>query len=59
MRDIRALQRTAVEPEKIARLIEVLDDNHGYALYRAVSALKEALSARRRRVPVRGRHHRC
>jgi len=44
MRDIRALERTAVEPEKIARLIEVLDDNHGYALYRAVSSLKEALS---------------
>jgi len=45
MRDIRALERTAVEPEKIARLIEVLDDNHGYALYRSVSALKEALSS--------------
>ncbi len=36
---------TAMEPEKIARLIEVLDDNHGYALYRSVSALKEALSS--------------
>ena len=46
MRDIRALERTAVEPEKIAALIEVLDGNHGYALYRSVSALKEALSAR-------------
>jgi hypothetical chaperone protein len=45
MRDIRALERTAMEPEKISRLIEVLDDNHGYALYRAVSALKEALSS--------------
>jgi len=45
MRDIRALERTAVEPEKIAALIEVLDGNHGYALYRSVSALKEALSA--------------
>ena len=44
MRDIRSLARTAMEPEKIERLIEVLDDNHGYALYRAVSALKEALS---------------
>jgi len=44
MRDIRALERTAVEPEKIAALIEVLDGNHGYALYRSVSALKEALS---------------
>jgi len=45
MRDIRALARTALEPEKIDRLIEVLDDNHGHALYRAVSALKMALSA--------------
>lgn len=45
MRDIRALARTALEPEKIERLIEILDDNHGHALYRAVSALKTALSS--------------
>ncbi|MCW0045208.1 Hsp70 family protein [Brevundimonas sp. BT-123] len=45
MRDIRALARTALEPEKIERLIEVLDDNHGHDLYRAVSTLKMALSA--------------
>lgn len=45
MRDIRALERTALEPDKIAALIEVLDGNHGYALYRSVSALKEALSS--------------
>ena len=44
MRDIRSLVRTAVEPQKIARLVEVLDDNHGYRLYQAVSRLKEALS---------------
>ena len=44
MRDIRALARTAVEPERLDRLIEILDDNHGYALYRAVSALKMELS---------------
>jgi hypothetical chaperone protein len=44
MRDIRALERTAIEPDKIAALIEVLDGNHGYALYKSVSALKEALS---------------
>lgn len=44
MRDIRALARTAVEPEKIERLIEILDDNHGHALYRAVSELKLSLS---------------
>jgi Molecular chaperone len=44
MRDIRKLARDAVEPEKIERLIEVLDENHGYRLYRSVSRLKEALS---------------
>ena len=45
MRDIRGLVRTSLEPAKIARLVEVLDDNHGYGLYQAVSALKEGLSA--------------
>ena len=45
MRDIRGLERTALEPDKIAALIEVLDENYGYPLYRAVSALKEQLSA--------------
>ncbi len=44
MRDIRALRRTAAEPEKIAALVELLDDNHGYYLYQSVSRLKEALS---------------
>jgi hypothetical chaperone protein len=47
MREIRALARQATEPEKIARLIEILDENHGYRLYRAVSHLKERLSADR------------
>ena len=56
MRDIRGLGRTALEPEKIARLVEILDDNHGYRLYQAVSRLKEALSAHRGGgVPLRGR----
>ena len=44
MREIRRLVRDAVEPEKIARLVETLDENYGYQLYRAVSRLKEALS---------------
>jgi hypothetical chaperone protein len=44
MRDIRRLVRDAVEPEKLERLVEVLDDNHGYRLYQSVSRLKEALS---------------
>ena len=45
MREIRALVREAVEPEKIQRLVETLDENYGYQLYRSVSRLKEALSA--------------
>jgi len=44
MGEIRRLQRDAVEPEAIGRLVEVLDENLGYPLYRAVSRLKEALS---------------
>ena len=44
MREIRALVREAVEPEKIERLVETLDENYGYQLYRSVSRLKEALS---------------
>lgn len=44
MRDIRALAKNALEPDKIDRLIEVLDDNHGHALYQAVSRLKFDLS---------------
>ncbi len=44
MRDIRGLVRTALEPARLAALVEVLDDNHGYRLYQAVSRLKEALS---------------
>ncbi len=45
MREIRSLVRQATEPEKLQRLVDVLDDNLGYVLYRAVSRLKEALSA--------------
>jgi hypothetical chaperone protein len=45
MRDIRSLVRKSFEPEKIQRLVELLDDNHGYHLYQSVSRLKEALSA--------------
>lgn len=44
MREIRTLEREAKDPEKIARLIETLDENYGYRLYRSVSRLKETLS---------------
>ncbi|HEY9233455.1 MULTISPECIES: Hsp70 family protein [Phenylobacterium] len=46
MREIRKLVKEAVEPEKIERLVEVLDENYGYRLYRSVSDVKEALSAK-------------
>ncbi|WP_312135421.1 Hsp70 family protein [Brevundimonas sp.] len=45
MKDIRGLVRNADEPEKMERLVEVLDENYGYALYQSVSALKIALSS--------------
>jgi hypothetical chaperone protein len=44
MRDIRGLVRAALEPAKLAALVDVLDNNQGYQLYQAVSGLKEALS---------------
>ena len=44
MRDIRELTRSCLQPEKIKRLVEMLDDNHGYRLYQSVSRLKESLS---------------
>lgn len=44
MRDIRGLVRRCLEPEKLARLVALLDGNHGYRLYQSVSRLKEALS---------------
>jgi hypothetical chaperone protein len=44
MRDIRGLVRTALEPTRLAALVDVLDNNRGYQLYQAVSGLKEALS---------------
>jgi len=45
MADIRGLKRTALQPEKIERLVEILEDNHGFRLYQAVSRLKETLSS--------------
>jgi hypothetical chaperone protein len=45
MREIRGLMRTALDKEKIARLVEILDHNHGYRLYQSVSRLKEQLSS--------------
>jgi hypothetical chaperone protein len=44
LRDIRGLVRKSLEPEKLERLIELIEGNHGYPLYQAVSRLKETLS---------------
>jgi hypothetical chaperone protein len=44
MSDIRGIVRRALEPEKIARLVEFLDGEYGYLLYQSISRLKEALS---------------
>ena len=44
MREIRQLARTAVDKAGISRFLELLEDDHGYHLYQAVSAVKEALS---------------
>ncbi len=44
MKDIRDIAKTALEPDKLAKLIEVLDDHHGYSLYQAISRLKMDLS---------------
>lgn len=46
MRDIRGLVRKALEPEKIEKLIDLIDGNHGHHLYQAVSQLKESLSVK-------------
>jgi hypothetical chaperone protein len=45
MHDIRTLMRKSLEPEKVGRLVELLDGNYSYRLYQAVSTLKETLSA--------------
>lgn len=45
MREIRSLVRQAREPDKLRRLVEVLDENYGYLLYKSVSRLKETLSS--------------
>jgi len=44
LRDIEAVSRTADHPEQLHRLVRLVKDEAGYALYRAVSAAKAALS---------------
>ena len=44
LRDIAEVARTADHPERLHRLIRLIEDEAGYALYRAVSGAKAALS---------------
>ena len=42
-REIKSLVRTALDP-RLQAFVELIEDDHGYPLYRAVSQVKEALS---------------
>jgi hypothetical chaperone protein len=44
MRDLRLLREQAVDREALDRFVELLENDYSYALFRAVSAAKEALS---------------
>ncbi len=44
LRDIAEVARTADHPERLHSLIRLIEDEAGYALYRAVSSAKAALS---------------
>ncbi len=45
LRDIATVARTAEHPERLHQLVRLIEDDAGYALYRAVSGAKAALSA--------------
>ena len=55
LRDIAEVARTAAHPERLRRLVRLLEDEAGYALYRAVSGAKAALS-HAEAAPLRFRH---
>lgn len=55
LRDIAEVARTAARPERLRHLVRLLEDEAGYALYRAVSGAKAALS-RAEAAPLRFRH---
>jgi hypothetical chaperone protein len=48
MRGMHEVARTAEEPERLGHLIRLIEDEAGYALYRAVTAAKAALSREER-----------
>ncbi|WP_075290233.1 Hsp70 family protein [Pararhizobium arenae] len=43
--DLKQLVRSAVEPEKLERFIDLVDHDEGYPLYQAISAAKMRLSS--------------
>ena len=43
LRELKSLARTAIDP-KLQAFVELIEGDHGYPLYRAVSKAKEALS---------------
>lgn len=45
MEDLARLQRSAVDPQAIGRMIAIIDNELGYPLYHAVGQLKKALSS--------------
>ncbi|MBL6456376.1 Hsp70 family protein [Belnapia sp. T6] len=45
LRDIAEVARTADHPERLHALVSLIEEEAGYALYRAVSGVKAALSA--------------
>ena len=55
--DIAEVTRTAEHPDRLRHLVMLVEEEAGYALYRAVSGVKAALSRRRQRgaaLPARG-----
>jgi hypothetical chaperone protein len=45
LKELRQLARAAVDPEPLERFIEIVENDLGFALYRAVSAAKIGLSS--------------
>ena len=43
--DLKQLVRSAAEPEKLERFVDLVDHDEGYPLYQAISATKMALSS--------------
>jgi len=55
LREIGEVARTAAEPERLRRLVQVIEEELGYQLYQSVSAVKAELS-RADRAVLRFRH---